>query len=267
MIAITMMSAQRIWAVTLRYLHQSTRDLLTIADFVCWPLIDIIIWGMTSLWLEQSGSQVSHIMVTVVSALVLWQIVYQANMDIANNLLEEFWSQNLVNIFSSPLTVNEWIAAVMLLGTIKMLFIITLGTVVAWFLYAFSVFSMGIAIIPFIISLLVFGWALGFLTAALIMYGGMRVHWATWIMGAFIAPFIGIYYPVSALPGWAQNIAHVLPPTYVFEGMREVIKHNTLKLDYLGMSMGLNVVLLTTSILFFRFMFEKSRTKGLARIE
>ncbi|MCX5921855.1 MAG: hypothetical protein NTX86_00840 [Candidatus Dependentiae bacterium] len=46
------MKSYRIWAVTLRYLRQSTRDLLVIGDFVFWPLIDVVIWGMMSLWLE-----------------------------------------------------------------------------------------------------------------------------------------------------------------------------------------------------------------------
>ena len=32
-----------------------------------------------------------------------------------------------------------------------------------------------------------------------------------------------MFYPVSVLPGWMQAIAAVLPPSYVFEGMRAVV--------------------------------------------
>src|SRR5437016_1045193 len=106
----------RIWAMTLRYWHQSMHDILMIADFLFWPLTDIVLWGMVSVWLERSGSGVPSIVVVIVSGLVLWQIVYQANMDVTNNLIEECWSQNLANIFSSPLLIDEWIAAVMLMG-------------------------------------------------------------------------------------------------------------------------------------------------------
>ena len=257
----------RVWAITLRYLHQSVRDLLAIADFICWPLIDIVIWGLMSVWVERSGHAVPHVVIMVVSGLVLWQIVYQANMDITNNLLDEFWSHNLVNIFSSPLTINEWISAVMLLGALKMIFIVLFGTITAWLLYAFNVFALGWALIPFALSLLLTGWCLGFFTGALIMYAGMRVHWATWIVGALISPFISIYYPVTTLPGWAQKIAYALPPPFVFEGMRKIILEHTIPFDYLGISIILNLFYLFLSIQFFKYMFEKSRNRGLARIE
>src|SRR5581483_8050961 len=139
----TSIKTYRVWAVTLRYLHQSVRDLLMIADFVFWPLIDIVLWGMSSVWFEKAGVQIPHIVIITVSALVLWQIVYQANMDITNNLIDEFWSQNLVNIFGSPLTVNEWISAVMLLGLLRILLLVTFGSFLAWILYAFNIFALG----------------------------------------------------------------------------------------------------------------------------
>lgn len=263
----TSIKIYRIWAVTLRYLHQSIRDLLMIADFVFWPLIDIVLWGMSSLWFEKAGVQIPHIVIITVSALVLWQIVYQANMDITNNLIDEFWSQNLVNMFGSPLTVNEWISAVMLLGTLRILLLVTFGSFIAWILYAFNIFTLGWVLIPFVVSLLLTGWCLGFCTAAFIMYGGMRVHWATWAMGAAMSPFIAIYYPIETLPSWCQAIGSILPPTYVFEGMRGVIIKGIVPWNNLGISLLLNAIYLTLSVLFFKYMFEKSRARGLSRVE
>ena len=32
-----------------------------------------------------------------------------------------------------------------------------------------------------------------------------------------------VFYPVSVLPAWLQKIAYLLPSTYVFEGMRQVL--------------------------------------------
>jgi ABC-2 type transport system permease protein len=260
-------SFHRIWAITLRYLHQSLRDLLMIADFIYWPLIDIVIWGMMSVWLQNSGTGESNIIITLVSGLVLWQIVYQANIDIANNLIEEVWSQNLVNIFSTPLTINEWIGAVMLLGTIRMFIILLFGSFIAWLFYALKIFTLGWALIPFVISLLLTGWALGFFTAGFILYGGVRVHWATWAIGQFLSPFISIYYPTSTLPKWGQIIAYALPPTYVFEGMRKVIETQMIPYYYLFISLLLNAFYLSLSVMYFKAMFEKSRAMGLSRSE
>ncbi len=39
-----------------------------------------------------------------------------------------------------------------------------------------------------------------------------------------LLPLACIYYPVSVLPHWLQYVAWSLPPTYVFEGMRALLK-------------------------------------------
>lgn len=257
----------RVWATTLRYMHQSMRDLLIIADFIYWPLTDLILWGMMTLWLERAGTSVPNIVIVTVSGLVFWQIVYQANMDITNSLMDEFWSQNLVNMFSSPLTINEWIVAVMLLGTIRTLFLVLMGTVVSYLLYTFNILGLGWILLPSAISLLITGWSMGFCSAAFILYGGMRAHWSTWAVGALMSPFISIYYPIDTLPSWAQTIAYILPPTYIFENLRMAICENKVNHAYIGISLIMGIVYLILSLIYFKYMFEKSRVRGLARIE
>ena len=37
---------------------------------------------------------------------------------------------------------------------------------------------------------------------------------------ALLSPFAAVFYPLAVLPQWMQGVAHVLPPAYVFEGMR-----------------------------------------------
>jgi ABC-2 type transport system permease protein len=257
----------RVWATTLRYLHQSTRDLLTIADFIYWPLSDLILWGMMTLWLERAGTSVPHIVIVTITGYVFWQIVYQANMDITNSLIDEFWCQNLVNMFSSPLTLNEWIAAVMLLGTIRTLFLVLMGTFVSWLLYSFNVLALGWILLPSAFSLLITGWSMGFCSAAFILYGGMRAHWSTWAVGALMSPFISIYYPIDTLPTWAQKVAYVLPPTYIFENLRTAICNNIMQYNYIIISLLMSTFYLVLSLIYFKYMFEQSRIRGLARIE
>jgi ABC-2 type transport system permease protein len=38
-----------------------------------------------------------------------------------------------------------------------------------------------------------------------------------------LSPFVGVFYPLSTLPSWMQYVAHILPPSYVFEGMRKIV--------------------------------------------
>ena len=76
-----------------------------------------------------------------------------------------------------------------------------------------------------------------------------------------------MYYPVEVLPGWAQVIGRALPMTYVFEGMRKVLRGGPMPMRDLLISFGLNSVYLALSILFFGWMFERSRTKGVGRLD
>jgi ABC-2 type transport system permease protein len=47
-----------------------------------------------------------------------------------------------------------------------------------------------------------------------------------WPLAALLSPFAAVFYPVTVLPTWMQWIAHALPPSYVFEGMRSLLAGN-----------------------------------------
>jgi ABC-2 type transport system permease protein len=42
-------------------------------------------------------------------------------------------------------------------------------------------------------------------------------------MPALLSPFVGVFYPLATLPPWMQYVGHLLPPSFVFEGMRAVL--------------------------------------------
>jgi ABC-2 type transport system permease protein len=258
----------RVWAIALRYLRESFRDIFIIADYVYWPIVDIFMWGMMSLWIsEHSGSSGSKLPLVVLSGLVFWHVVYQANVEIAKSLLEDLWTQNIINLFSSPLHVFEWLLAVMFLGFIRMLFIILFGSLIVWLVYSLNIFSLGLTLIPYVISLLITGWFMGIATAGIIIYGGMRAQWLAWASGWLLAPFCGVFYAIDMLPKWAQCISKLLPPTYIFEGMRSIILKGKVLENYLIISFILNFIYIIFSIIFFQYMFEKSRQRGLGRLE
>ncbi len=122
-------------------------------------------------------------------------------------------------------------------------------------------------LLPFLFSLMMSGWFMGFTASALIIYYGRRVQNLAWMLAYALAPFSAVFYPVSSLPGWAQSVSSGLPMTYIFEGMRQILRGGPLPIRSLAISFGLNVVYLTLSILFFGRMFERSRAKGLGRLD
>jgi ABC-2 type transport system permease protein len=261
------MSFGRIIAMIMRHLYLFPRTLENWAESIYWPVLDLLLWGLTTRWVESSRGAVPHLALMVLTGVVFWQVVWRANYEISVNLLEEFWNQNLVNLFATPLNVGEWSISLVALGLMKNVLTLTVGIGGVWLLYRLNILTVGWMLLPFLFALMMSGWFMGFTSSALIIYYGRRLQGLAWMLGFALAPFSAVFYPVSALPGWAQLVSAALPMTYVFEGMRQVLKGGPLPLSALVLSFGLNLLYLTLSILFFNAMYERSRSKGLGRLE
>jgi ABC-2 type transport system permease protein len=260
------MNWYRIWAVFLRYFYFFAK-LDHLADLFFWPTLDIFLWGMTSVWIQKHDASMPSIAIAILTGLVFWQIIWRTNYEVSVNLLQEFWNRNMVNLFSTPLKLAEWISALMLVGVFKILITICFGGLIVWLLYALNIFAMGWAFLPFCASLVLSGWFIGFLSAAIMVYFGQRVQMLAWMTAYVFAPFSAVFYPLSALPVWCQAIAKALPMTYIFEGMRKVLNEGIFSWEDFGISVLLNLLYLIGSMVLFSRLFEMSRAKGFARLE
>ena len=133
------------------------------------------------------------------TGLIFWQISWRGSVDVSISLLQEFWSRNLVNLFSTPVKFSEWVTGMLLLSLCKLLITIAFGALVVYLLYTLNVFSCGWAFLPFAASLLIFGWTIGFLASSAIIYWGHSVEMFAWMIGGLFAPFSAVFYPVSIL--------------------------------------------------------------------
>ncbi len=259
------MNFNRCWAVFLRYFYLFAK-LDQIADLLYWPAIDIVLWGLTTLWMQQQAGA-SDLALIVLTGLIFWQIVWRGNYEISVNLLQEFWNRNLVNLFSTPLKLTEWIVGVLLLCVSKVGIALGFGVIAVYVLYALNVFALGWAFLPFMAMLMISGWVIGFLAASVVIYWGQRLQMLAWMTAYIFAPFSAVYYPVTVLPPWAQKIAWSLPTTYIFEGMRSILRGGAFPWGDFFICFGLNILYLFLMIALFCKTFEKSRSKGLARFE
>lgn len=237
-------------------------------DSFYWPAIDILLWGLTSVYIQESGVAVPQIVLIILSGLVLWMAVWRSQYEITINLLEEIWNNNIVNLFASPLTIFEWITAVIMLGIMKIAVSLTFAGALIWWLYQVNVFhGLGWWLLPFLSLLIIFGWAVGFFVAGLIMRFGLRIEAFAWTIVALVIPFSAVYYPLSVLPLWAQKIGLWLPTSYIFEGMRMVLFGGAIDPANLIKSAILTLVYLLGSIGFFLIMFKQAKVSGLAKLE
>ncbi len=260
------MNFQRVWAVVLRHLRLTIRDFGHLATLFYWPLLDMLLWSFTGRWIQSAQAATPNIGLVLVIGMFFWQIINRSGFEIALCLVEELYSYNIVNLFSTPLRLREWIVAAIILS------LITAGIVG---LYCFCLIKLvyGIElsylvpkIIPFIIPLFLSGSWIGFMTSIPVIYIGVRAQALVWIMGWLFAPFIGAFYPLEVLPSWAQKISYCLPMTYIFEGMRAYFLRQESPLHYLCGSLLLSFFYNGIFILLFAYTFKKSKQYGLARL-
>lgn len=261
------MQLHRIFAIVLRYLFLFRRSYDRLSDAFYWPTIDLLVWGLTSAYLKSFAPDASPIILIIVSGILLWLIVWRAQYEITIGLLEDLWNKNLINIFVSPLKFSEWISSFLILGIIKAFVSVGFAMIVAFFLYKVHIFSYGLYLIPFFISLIATGWWIGFLVAGIILRFGTRVQTLAWSLVAVFSPFSAIYYPLSILPEWAQVIASLIPVSYIFEGSRQIIETGQIDTSKLLISFALNALYLFLSFIFLKNSFKKVLQKGLVKVE
>lgn len=259
------MNFNRIYAVIIRNLFAYKRSLDRLTDAFYWPTLDLIIWGLTSQFFVGSGNGMLNFVSIIISAIVLWLFLWRAQYEISINVVDEMWNKNLVNLFGSPLKFSEWIISLLILGLIKIIMAVGFATLLAYLLYKVELFSLGFYLIPFMVLLILNGWILGFIVSGLILRYGTKVQTLVWTTIWMISPFSAIYYPVSALPFWAQAVAHYVPPSYVFEGMREVIETGKADLNSLLFPGLLTILYLIGAIIYLKSSFNELMNKGLVK--
>lgn len=258
------MNNYRIYGFMLRHLYPLRRDFDLLSDMVYWPLVDTLLWGVTSQWfIETSG--IPQLVTATLTALILWNVIWRAQAEISRNLIDEIWNNNLVNLFSTPFSVKEWMIGVLLLSFIKTGLTISILTPVILFLYSVNVLSFGWWLVAFFALTGMTGWAIGFLSAGIVLRWGPKVQTVVWTLPGALLPFSAIYFPLDQLPWWIQPISRGVPTTYVFESMRSLLLENTINPQYLVISFGLNILLLSACMYYFVISFQKSRELGLGR--
>lgn len=260
------MNRRRVWAVVIRHVYNFKHDFGRLTDSFYWPAIDIILWGLTSQYLMRGGN-LPNVLLMFLSAMVFWQIIWRAQYEVTVNFLEELWNQNLVNLLSSPLKMTEWVAGVLTLGVLKLIPTGLMMGGLSYWLYKVNLLSYGWWLVPLALNLVLMGWWAGIIVSGLLLRHGRAIQTLAWSAVVLLMPFCGVFYPVSILPSWAQVVARWVPGSYVFEGMREVIRTGNLPVNNLLIALGLNLSYMVLALVWFKISFEVSRKKGLQRLE
>ena len=151
----------------------------------------------------------------------------------------------------------------MLASLLKIVIAATMLTLMAWLLFSFNIFLIGISLLPFLLCLIILGWAIGIVTTGIILRFGQQAEVLAWGIALLFQPVSAVFYPVSVLPPFLRAVARLVPSSYVFEGMRRVITNGVFPARDLLVAFGLAALYLAAALAFFFWMFRVVRKKGL----
>jgi ABC-2 type transport system permease protein len=254
----------RITGLVLRHFYLLKRSFTRWLDIFYWPLLDLLVWGFTTVYLNKTaalGGGVNFV-VLFIGALISWDILFRSQQSITVTFLEDVWSRNILNLFVSPLTPSEFLLGALIFGMLKHFVTISFMALIAFWLYDYNYFSLGLYLVPAILNLLIFGWSFGIITTALLLRFGQSAEVLAWGLAFMIQPFVGVFYPVETLPKAFQWVSMVLPPTYVFDELRLIIVSKQYNPQLMTISFLLNAVYLILAILFFNWLWKIVKVKG-----
>ena len=261
------MKLYRAGALVKKSLMLTFRDFHRFTDLIYWPALDIIVWGFTSKWVQTTQLQSSQVAPTVLCCLVLWQVFYRAQMEVCFTLMDELWSQNFANLFSSPLKISEWIISVIIISFFKSIFTFSFGSLLIYLLYGVNIFQLGFMLLLYFPLIVMSGWVIGFISSSIIIYWGQKLQNLIWVLGWLFVPFSGVFYPIAILPPSLQYISWLLPMPYVFESVRLFITFGKVNYSLLAIGVMITVTYVILAVIMFRFFFVRSKIYGLARLE
>ena len=250
----------RISAIVMRFFFLHRRSVARVMEIFFWPVMNLLVWGFVTSYLEELT--LPRTVLFLLGSVILWDVLYRSQQGITLAITEEFWVKNIINIFISPISVAELLGAICIVGIIKSVVTTVFLALLAFFLYSFNLMETGPGLVLFLGNLLLFGWAVGLFTMALIFRYGRAGEALIWGVPFLIQPVSAVFYPVDVLPLWLQKVAWLLPSTYVFEGMRQVLATGVTDMFKLGVSFGLNLVYLLLGALYFGWMLRRVRKMG-----
>lgn len=258
-----LMRWQPIFAILLRQFYLMRGSPARLVPLVMWVSVDILLWGFITKYLESIAAPGFNFVSTLLGAVLLWDFFGRVMLGVTTAFFEDVWSRNFVNIFATPLSIAEYVTGLVLTSIISSALSLVMMLVLATAVFGLSFFTYGVMLAPFLLVLFLSGIALGIFGAAIVLRMGPASEWLIWPIPALLSPFVGVFYPLGTLPSWMQVVAHVLAPSYVFEGMRAVVAGKAFPATHLLWSTGLAALYILLAAGFFLRVYRYAVRTGL----
>ncbi|KFA93794.1 ABC transporter permease [Archangium violaceum] len=257
------MALNRAAAIVLRQFYLIRGSPSRIFPLFVWVAIDMVLWGFMSRYLNSVTAPGLDFVPALLGAVLLWDFLTRVMQGVTMAFFEDVWSRNFLNVFATPLSINEYVGGLVLSSIATSSIGLLVMLLVAGAAFGLSLFTYGLMLVPFLLVLFLFGIALGIFGAAVVLRLGPSAEWFVWPIPAVVSPFAGVFYPLSTLPEWMRAISHLLPPSYVFEGMRTIVAGGAFSGTSLLWGVGLAVLDILLAGWFFTRVYRHAVRTGL----
>src|SRR4029079_17629535 len=228
------LAPHRMAAMVLRYLYLLRSSWSRLLELIYWPAMQLFGWGFLQFYVAQNSGFFARASGVFIGAVLMWDILFRGQLGFSVSFLEEMWSRNLSNILISPLRPIEFVCALMIMSLVRLTIGMVPVTLLAIWFFGFNIYGLGLALAAFFLNLILTSWSVGIVVSGVVMRNGMGAESLAWTVMFVLMPLTCVYYPVSVLPDWLQWVSWLLPPTYVFEGMRALVLDHEFRADYMG---------------------------------
>ncbi|HEY2016542.1 MAG TPA: ABC transporter permease [Bryobacteraceae bacterium] len=257
------MQPVRVGAIVLRQFYLLSGSPARVLPLFAWVAIDIVLWGFITRYLNSIAAPGFNFVPSLLGAVLLWDFLVRVMMGVTTAFLEDVWSRNFLNIFATPLKISEYLAGLVLSSIATSLVGLAVMLLLASAVFGLSFLGYGLLLVPFLLMLFISGIALGIFGSGIVLRLGPAAEWFIWPLPALLSPFAGVFYPLSTLPPWMRFVARMLPPSYVFEGVRRVISGQPVSATALLAGAGLAAFYLLLTCWFFTRIYRHAVRTGL----
>jgi ABC-2 type transport system permease protein len=255
-------SVRRIAAMILRYWYLLRSSWPRLLELTYWPTVQMLTWGFLQLYVGQNAGFFARAGGTFIGAVLLWDIMFRGQIGFSISFLEEMWSRNLANLMISPLKPIEFVLAMMAMSLIRLAIGMVPVTLLAIGFFGFNLYGLGLALAAFFLNLILTSWSVGVFVSGVVMRNGLGAENLAWTVMFLLMPLSCVYYPVAVLPDWLQIVAWLLPPTYIFEGMRALLIDHQFRGDLMIEAFSMNVALFGAALAGFMVLLKSARRNG-----
>ena len=252
----------RVRAVARRHYLVMLRSPHRLFDVTVWPLVDVLLFGSIGAFVGRSDDVGAAAFEYLLAGIVLWHVIYQAQISVSTGFMEETWSRNLLNLMVTPIKEWEYVAGVALFGLVKLVLGVGLVALTALAAFSFDVTDFGMGLVPMAAILLVCGWIISMFVVGAVLRFGSGAEALAWGVLFVVLPLSGVFYPVAALPGLVQPVAMLLPTTHAFNAMRTLLDGGGIDWAEVGIGAAGTLVLALASMFYLSRMLALFRKRG-----